>query len=152
MRSHPARWIALGFGSGLARWAPGTGGTRWGVLWCDLPELAGEFGPRGGVRLLHGESDGLPGVIGDRYADVVVLQITSAGSGIRFYDMLSDWNSASATKRCCIGCWCCCINIILVATHHTSSTLKRSCELAAREVLQLGLAERTNRSIAIVRS
>ncbi len=45
----------------------------------DLPELAGEFGPRGGVRLLHGESDGLPGVIADRYADVVVLQITSAG-------------------------------------------------------------------------
>ncbi|WP_341929924.1 DNRLRE domain-containing protein [Methyloversatilis discipulorum] len=27
----------------------------------------------------------------------LTLQITSAGSGIRFYDMLSDWNSASAT-------------------------------------------------------
>lgn len=29
MRSHPARWIALGFGSGLARRAPGTVGTLW---------------------------------------------------------------------------------------------------------------------------
>lgn len=27
----------------------------------------------------------------------LTLQITSAGSGIRFHDMLSDWNSASAT-------------------------------------------------------
>src|SRR5258706_8969289 len=30
-------------------------------------------------RLGHGESDGLPGLIVDRYADVVVLQISSAG-------------------------------------------------------------------------
>jgi 23S rRNA (cytosine1962-C5)-methyltransferase len=30
-------------------------------------------------RLVHGESDGLPGLIVDRYADVVVLQISSAG-------------------------------------------------------------------------
>ena len=29
MWRHPARWIALGFGSGLARWAPGTVGTLW---------------------------------------------------------------------------------------------------------------------------
>ena len=29
MWRHPARWIALGFGSGLARWAPGTIGTLW---------------------------------------------------------------------------------------------------------------------------
>lgn len=31
------------------------------------------------VRLLHGEADGLPGVICDRYEDWLVLQITSAG-------------------------------------------------------------------------
>lgn len=31
------------------------------------------------VRLIHAESDGLPGVIADRYADVVVLQILTAG-------------------------------------------------------------------------
>ena len=29
MRGHPAHWIALGFGSGLAPWAPGTVGTVW---------------------------------------------------------------------------------------------------------------------------
>ena len=29
MRSHPAHWIALGFGSGLAPIAPGTAGTLW---------------------------------------------------------------------------------------------------------------------------
>jgi len=31
-------------------------------------------------RLVHAESDGLPGVIADRYADVLVLQILSAGA------------------------------------------------------------------------
>ena len=29
MLSHPAHCIALGFGSGLSRWAPGTAGTLW---------------------------------------------------------------------------------------------------------------------------
>lgn len=33
-----------------------------------------------GVRLIHGESDGLPGVIADRYGAVVVVQLTSAGA------------------------------------------------------------------------
>jgi 23S rRNA (cytosine1962-C5)-methyltransferase len=33
-----------------------------------------------GLRLVHGESDGLPGVIADRYGDVVVLQLLSAGA------------------------------------------------------------------------
>jgi 23S rRNA (cytosine1962-C5)-methyltransferase len=33
----------------------------------------------GAVRLINGESDGLPGLIADRYADVVVMQISSAG-------------------------------------------------------------------------
>ena len=40
------------------------------------PWLAGHDG----VRLIHGESDGLPGVIADRYGEVVVVQLTSAGS------------------------------------------------------------------------
>jgi 23S rRNA (cytosine1962-C5)-methyltransferase len=31
------------------------------------------------LRLIHGESDGLPGLIADRYADVLVVQILSAG-------------------------------------------------------------------------
>ncbi|QEL63774.1 23S rRNA (cytosine1962-C5)-methyltransferase [Oryzomicrobium terrae] len=45
-----------------------------------LPELAADLGPEGGVRLLHAESDGLPGVIADRYGDTVVVQLTSAGA------------------------------------------------------------------------
>jgi 23S rRNA (cytosine1962-C5)-methyltransferase len=32
------------------------------------------------MRLVHGESDGLPGVIADRYGEVVVLQLFSAGA------------------------------------------------------------------------
>ena len=32
------------------------------------------------MRLLHAESDGLPGVVADRYGDVVVLQLSSAGA------------------------------------------------------------------------
>ena len=36
--------------------------------------------PRGAVRLVHGESDGLPGIIADRYADTIVLQCLSAGA------------------------------------------------------------------------
>lgn len=41
-----------------------------------IPTLRGQQG----VRLIHGESDGLPGVIADRYGEVVVLQLTSAGA------------------------------------------------------------------------
>jgi 23S rRNA (cytosine1962-C5)-methyltransferase len=41
-----------------------------------LPELSGAQG----LRLIHAESDGLPGIIADRYGDTVVLQLTSAGA------------------------------------------------------------------------
>lgn len=41
-----------------------------------VPSLAGQDG----LRLIHAESDGLPGVIADRYGDTVVLQLTSAGA------------------------------------------------------------------------
>ncbi|MBE2260420.1 MAG: class I SAM-dependent rRNA methyltransferase [Rhodobacteraceae bacterium] len=40
-----------------------------------MPELRGQDG----VRLIHGESDGLPGLIADRYGDTVVLQLTATG-------------------------------------------------------------------------
>lgn len=33
-----------------------------------------------GLRLIHAESDGLPGLIADQYGDTVVVQLTSAGS------------------------------------------------------------------------
>ncbi|HTT40389.1 MAG TPA: class I SAM-dependent methyltransferase [Burkholderiales bacterium] len=38
------------------------------------------LGPAAAARLVHAESDGLPGVVADRYADTVVLQLTSAGA------------------------------------------------------------------------
>ncbi|MDD5296979.1 MAG: class I SAM-dependent rRNA methyltransferase [Rhodocyclaceae bacterium] len=41
-----------------------------------LPELRGQDG----LRLVHGEADGLPGVVADRYGDTVVLQLGSAGA------------------------------------------------------------------------
>ena len=40
---------------------------------CSMPRHTG-------CRLVHGESDGLPGVIADRYGDVVVLQLVIAGA------------------------------------------------------------------------
>ncbi len=42
----------------------------------SLPALRGQEGQ----RIIHAESDGLPGVIADRYGDTVVIQLTSAGA------------------------------------------------------------------------
>ncbi|HET9699645.1 MAG TPA: class I SAM-dependent methyltransferase [Burkholderiales bacterium] len=42
--------------------------------------LPGFGDPLGALRLVHGESDGLPGVTVDRYADTLVLALTSAGA------------------------------------------------------------------------
>jgi 23S rRNA (cytosine1962-C5)-methyltransferase len=42
-----------------------------------------------GVRLVHGESDGLPGLIVDRYADTLVAQFTSCGTD-RWKDVIAD--------------------------------------------------------------
>ncbi|HUF79837.1 MAG TPA: class I SAM-dependent methyltransferase [Burkholderiales bacterium] len=47
------------------------------------------MGEAGAVRLVHGESDGLPGVVADRYGDTVVLQLNSAGAE-RWRDALAD--------------------------------------------------------------
>ena len=41
------------------------------------------------ARLVHGESDGLPGIVVDRYADTVVIQLSSAG-GYRWRDTLVE--------------------------------------------------------------
>ncbi|HYL17833.1 MAG TPA: class I SAM-dependent methyltransferase [Burkholderiales bacterium] len=43
----------------------------------------------GGVRLVHGESDGLPGIVVDRYAESLVLQLGSAGA-YRWRDTLVE--------------------------------------------------------------
>jgi 23S rRNA (cytosine1962-C5)-methyltransferase len=42
-----------------------------------------------GVRLVHGESDGLPGLIVDRYGDTLVAQFTSAGVE-RWKEVIAD--------------------------------------------------------------
>lgn len=55
------------------------------------PQLAGQAG----VRLLHGEGDGLPGVVADRYGPVLVVQFTFAGA--------EHWREAliDAFRRAC---------------------------------------------------
>ena len=42
-----------------------------------------------GLRLVHGESDGLPGLVVDRYADTLVAQFLSVGAQ-RWKDVLAD--------------------------------------------------------------
>lgn len=42
-----------------------------------------------GVRLIHGEADGLPGLVVDRYGDTLVAQFMSAGAE-RWKDVLAD--------------------------------------------------------------
>ena len=42
-----------------------------------------------GLRLIHGESDGLPGLVVDQYGDVLVMQIGSAGAE-RWRDTCAD--------------------------------------------------------------
>jgi len=51
------------------------------------------------MRLIHGESDGLPGVVADRYADTIVMQLSSAGAD-RWREAIADaLMEASGAKR-----------------------------------------------------
>ncbi len=52
-----------------------------------------------GCRLLHGEADGLPGVVADRYGDVVVVQLTSAGAE-RWRTTIAEELVAATGARC----------------------------------------------------
>lgn len=45
--------------------------------------------PSDGVRLVHGESDGLPGLVVDRYGDTLVAQFTAAGVE-RWKEVIAD--------------------------------------------------------------
>ncbi|MCU0897129.1 MAG: class I SAM-dependent rRNA methyltransferase [Burkholderiales bacterium] len=49
-------------------------------------------------RIVHGEADGLPGVVADRYGDVVVAQFTSAGAE-RWRDAIADALEAETACR-----------------------------------------------------
>ena len=53
-----------------------------------------------GCRLIHGESDGLPGVVADRYGDTVVLQLSAAGAD-RWRDVIVE-ALATATGAACV--------------------------------------------------
>lgn len=58
-----------------------------------LPELAGQSA----LRLIHAESDALPGVVADRYGDTVVLQLSTAGA--------DKWRTPiAAAIRAATGC------------------------------------------------
>jgi 23S rRNA (cytosine1962-C5)-methyltransferase len=46
-------------------------------LHAAIERRSGRLGPHDGVRLVHGESDGLPGLVVDRYGPVLVLQATT---------------------------------------------------------------------------
>ena len=61
------------------------------------PALAGQSA----LRLIHGESDGLPGIICDRYGSVAVVQLTSAGAE-RWRDALFDAVLAATDCNCVV--------------------------------------------------
>lgn len=46
----------------------------------ELRKFLVEPDPQAAIRLCHGESDGLPGVVIDRFADWLVIQLSSAGA------------------------------------------------------------------------
>jgi len=58
--------------------------------------------PSDGVRLVHAESDGLPGLVVDRYGDTLVAQFGAAG--------VERWKDAIADALVELtGCWCRCV-------------------------------------------
>ena len=54
-----------------------------------LPSPSGGGAGGGGMRLVHSESDGLPGLVVDQYGEVLVMQIGSAGAE-RWRDTCAD--------------------------------------------------------------
>jgi 23S rRNA (cytosine1962-C5)-methyltransferase len=48
-----------------------------------------DSGTTDAIRLVHGESDGLPGVVADRYGDTMVVQLSSAGAE-RWREVIAD--------------------------------------------------------------
>jgi 23S rRNA (cytosine1962-C5)-methyltransferase len=66
-----------------------------------LREAAGVPAETDAYRLIHGEGDGLPGVVADRYAGWVVLQVSVLGMA-RLLDPLADAIQATAG---CRGVW-----------------------------------------------
>jgi 23S rRNA (cytosine1962-C5)-methyltransferase len=67
----------------------------------DLRVLAGVPAETEAWRLVHGEGDGLPGVVADRYGEWVVLQVSVLGME-RLLDPLADAIAAAVRPR---GIW-----------------------------------------------
>jgi len=59
------------------------------------------IGPAEAMRLVHGEADGLPGVVVDRYADLLVIQLTSAGAEAWRDAILAAALEATGCARAC---------------------------------------------------
>jgi 23S rRNA (cytosine1962-C5)-methyltransferase len=90
VRDHQGRDLGLGFTSAQSRLAlrlcgpwPGDGVPDREAFWHarlrdSVQRRAGRLGRDDAVRLVHGESDGLPGLVVDRYGAVLVLQATAA--------------------------------------------------------------------------
>ena len=53
------------------------------------------MGEVGAMRLIHAESDGLPGIVADRYGDTAVVQLNSAGAD-RWRETIADALQATA--------------------------------------------------------
>ncbi|MBX3670057.1 MAG: class I SAM-dependent methyltransferase [Rhodocyclaceae bacterium] len=70
---------------------------RVGAAWARRAALG--LSPAQGMRVLHAESDGLPGVIADAYGDTIVLQLTSAGADKWRAAIVSALQRASGCAR-----------------------------------------------------
>src|SRR5262245_39544480 len=89
VRDHGGRDLGLGFTSAQSKLAlrlcgpwPGDGvpdreAFFHGRLRAAVERRAGLLRPQDGARLVHGEADGIPGLVVDRYGPVLVLQVTS---------------------------------------------------------------------------
>ena len=89
VHDHEGRDLGLGFTSAASKLAlrrcgpwPGDGVPDRETFFharlrAAVEARAGLLGPQDGARLVHGEADGIPGLVVDRYGPVLVLQVTS---------------------------------------------------------------------------
>jgi 23S rRNA (cytosine1962-C5)-methyltransferase len=97
------------------------------------------------LRLVHGESDGLPGLVVDRYADVLVAQFLAAGVE-RWRDAILDAlaeltaarrSSSAPTPRCASSrrsrrAWASCVATAMPRAARSSSTGSTSASTSSR--------------------
>ncbi len=64
-----------------------------GRIAASLQRREGMEAEAGALRLVHGDSDGLPGLVVDRYADCLILQITAAALEVHLNLIVSALNA-----------------------------------------------------------